>query len=972
MPNKNSFSRKLLASSMLVGVAAAATPSVAMAQDGAAPDVIQVTGTRITRTDTVAVSPVTAVSAEQLAIVNTVNTEDFLNTLPQIIPAFDASSNNPGNGTATVNLRGLGTVRTLVLVNGRRFVGSGPAQVVDLNNIPSALVERVDVVSGGASAVYGSDAVAGVVNFILKDDFEGIEVNASTEFSLGDLDGDITTLDITMGGNFDNGRGNAVLSVGYTNREAVFQGDRDASALTYWDPGAGNAALGFILGGSTNIPGTRFRGGASTNFGLTTAQVEALDPNCVNNGCFGLRIDDTATLRGLRFGPFGGGTDLTTDFYNYAPDNYLQLPQERWNMSAFATYEVNEHLEFYVNGVYANNVVDSQLAPTPTGSLTVNVNLDNPLIPAALLGIITADAGSNNGDGTATIRINRRMQEIGFRNSLRDTSSYQLLFGARGDINDNWSYDAFANFSRSSVSQIQSGNISVQAFQDALLCDGGPTAILSGCTAPALNIFGGPNSVSDAAGAYVSRTGAQIDDIDMFQVLATVQGELTAFGSPLAEYDPAIVLGVEYREANARSIPDSVLGPDVRGFNSSLPVGGVVDVYEFFTEIEVPLVSGRPMMESLTFNGAFRASNYNTVGSVETYAAGLGWEINDQIRVRGNFNRAVRAPNVNELFAASTNGFPGAQDPCAGGGFGSFSAATNVASCVAAGVPLANVGTAAVQSNGQIEGLFGGNPNLIQETADTLTVGVVLTPEMVPGLTVQLDYYDITIEDAITTVPLQILLDDCHISNIASACAALAGGRNPATGEMAAPFRPSLGSVNIGEFSTSGVDLRVDYTFGADILGLGDGDIAMTYYGGFISESDTLVSAASGVVTCAGEYGLECGEPTPEYKHSLQTTWYDGPFTVSLRWRYIGATDADTATIAIVSDLSDDIEAANYFDFTFGYDVSDNFSITTGITNITDVDVPILGTTASEQGNTWPATYETLGRRLFLGGTMRF
>ena len=237
----------LMASTLISGLAVAAP---AVAQDD---DVVVVTGSRIQRTDTVAPSPITNVSAEQLAVVNTVNTEDFINTLPQVVPAFDSTSNNPGNGTATVSLRGLGTTRTLVLVDGMRFVGAGPNQVVDLNNIPSALVESVDIVTGGASAVYGSDAVAGVVNFIMKDDFEGVEINASQETSLGDLDGDITTLSITMGGNFDDGRGNAVISMGYTNRQAVFQGDRDFSSLTNWDPGPGNAADGFIAGGSSNI-----------------------------------------------------------------------------------------------------------------------------------------------------------------------------------------------------------------------------------------------------------------------------------------------------------------------------------------------------------------------------------------------------------------------------------------------------------------------------------------------------------------------------------------------------------------------------------------------------------------------------------------------------------------------------------------------------------------------------------------------
>lgn len=954
--------------STLIGGLSVAAP--AMAQDDE--DVVVVTGSRIQRTDTVAPSPITAVSAEQLAVVNTVNTEDFINTLPQVVPAFDSTSNNPGNGTATVSLRGLGTTRTLVLVDGQRFVGSGPAQVVDLNNIPAAMVDRIDIVTGGASAVYGSDAVAGVVNFILKDDFEGVEVTASHETSLGDLDGEITNLSITMGGNFDNGRGNAVLSMGYTNRGSVFQGDRDFSSLTLWDPGFGNASLGFIEGGSTNIPGTRFRGNGSTNFGLSTADVEALDPNCINNGCFGLRIDETGALRGLRFGPFAGGTDLTTDLYNYAPTNYLQLPQERYNISGFATYEVNEHLEFYGRGVYANNIVDSQLAPTPTGTLTMNINLDNPLIPADLLAIISGHAGSNNGDGTATIRVNRRMEELGTRNSLRDTSSFQMVFGARGDLNENWGYDVFANYSRSSISQIQSGNISVAAFQEALLCDGGPTALASGCTAPALNIFGGPGSVSQAAADHINRTGAQIDNVEMFQTVALVNGELPILQSPAASYAPAIVMGFEYREARSESIPDSVLGPDVRGFNSSLPVAGYIDVYEFFAEVEVPLITDRPGIESLSLNGAFRASEYNTIGDTQTYAIGASWQVNDQVRIRGNFNRAVRAPNVGNMFAPFTNGFPGAADPCSGGGFGSYSAAVDDASCIAAGVPAALVGTN-IQSNGQIEALFGGNPNLGEETADTYTIGAVIEPAMVEGLTIQLDYYNIEIVDAIVTVPLQTLLNECHISGIAASCAVVAapGVRNPATGEMANPFMPNLSPINIGELTSEGVDLRVDYSFGADVLGL-PGDIAVTYYGGYTITADTLVSPTSPLITCAGEFGIDCGEPTPEYKHAMQTTWYSGPFSTSLRWRYIHEVVADDTTFAAVSDLSNDIEAKNYFDVTFAYDINDTFTVNLGVTNITDVEVPAMGTTSTEQANTWPATYDTLGRRLFVGGTMRF
>ena len=544
MSYQSKMSRKLLSTTVLGGFAAAAfAPTSAFAQDEAE-DVIQVTGTRIVRTDTIAPSPITTVNEELFELNNVVNTEDLLNTLPQLIPAFDSTSNNPGNGTATVSLRGLGTTRTLVLVDGTRFVGAGANLVVDINNIPAALIERVDVVTGGASAAYGSDAVAGVVNFILRDDFEGVEINLSHEFSPDVADAAITDASVVMGGNFDNGRGNAVISMGYTSRDDVFQGERDFSSLTFFDPGPGGTD--FIEGGSSNIPNTRYRGATSTGFG---------DPG---SGAFGFMGGSGRTVS-----PMG-----SADLYNYAPANYLQLPQERYNISGFATYEINRHLELYGRGIFANNVVDSQLAPTPTGTLRMTVNLDSPLLPTALRDLILADPGSNNGDGTGDIRINRRMEELGTRNSLRDTNSFQMVFGARGEITDNWTYDVFYNFARSQVSQIQSGNISVSAFQEALLCDGGPTAIASGCTAPALDIFNGAGGVSDAAASYISRTGAQIDVIETSQAVASVSGSFDGAASPFAENGPAVAFGLEYREAEADIRPDSVLGPDVRGFNS--------------------------------------------------------------------------------------------------------------------------------------------------------------------------------------------------------------------------------------------------------------------------------------------------------------------------------------------------------------------------------------------------------------------
>ena len=317
---------RLLSASMLSGVAAlAALP--AQAQD--ADDTIVVTGTRIQREDLNAPSPVSTVSSEQLVLTNTVNSEQFLNTLPQVIPSFDQTSNNPGDGSARVSLRGLGTARTLVLVDGARFVGLGPSFVVDLNNIPSALVERVDVVTGGASAVYGSDAVAGVVNFVLKKDFEGIQLDVSHELSAAGWDANQTNVALTAGGNFADGRGNAVVFASYTNREALFQGDRDFSSDTFFDFGTGGTTFG--LGGSSNVPGYRLRGATSSNFNST---IQNFDPACgaANvNSCFG--IFNNGFRSGARLAwPSVHWIPRKRTFITMRLANYLQLPQERYNM----------------------------------------------------------------------------------------------------------------------------------------------------------------------------------------------------------------------------------------------------------------------------------------------------------------------------------------------------------------------------------------------------------------------------------------------------------------------------------------------------------------------------------------------------------------------------------------------------------------------------------------------------------------
>jgi outer membrane receptor protein involved in Fe transport len=997
------LAKRILRTTFFTGVAATAA-APAFAQDETASDEgerIVVTGSRIVREDLAAPSPVAQIDSEQLVLTNTVNSEEFVNSLPQVIPGADSTSNNPGNGTATLVLRGLGVNRTLILVDGMRFVGSGAGGPVDINNIPSALVERIDVVTGGASAVYGSDAIAGVINFILKDDFEGVQLDVSDRMSVAGWDANLFNTTLTMGGNFADGRGNAVFSASYTNRQALFQGERDFSAFTLVDPGAGSTATGFILSGSSTIPGNRIRGRTTNHFGLADADGIAANgeqpvgfPECTApNNCQGFFFPDASgVVSGMRFGN-------PNDFYNFAPVNYLQVPQERYSIFGSASYEVNDNVEIYARGIFANSVVDAQLAPTPFG-FTVAINENNPLIPGGSPdGVAAPPAGStdcvgrdnlfelmycdpatnvaapvtavpNSGPGTFVFRFNKRGEELGNRNSLRDTGTFQISGGIKVDLGNDWLWETQAQFGKSHITQSQTGNVSISAVREAILSNDGLTCTSGNASCAAINLFGGPGSISPAAASYISRTGIQNDTVEQTQIISTLTGVLDSVVSPGAGEGVGLAVGVEYREEYANSLPDSVLGPDVLGFNQSLPVGGRFDVYEAFLEADIPIIQDKPFIEEFSINGAYRYSSYSlaAVGGTHTYAVGGDWVPIEGLRFRAQFQHAVRAPNIGELFAAQVNGFPAASDPCSGGGFGSFSPATLVSTCTATGVPAAAVGTP-FQSNGQIEALFGGNPNLFEEKADTLTIGAVWQPSMIDDLTVIVDYYDIDVQQAIGVVGLQTILDACHLLGEPNSCAIIS--RNPATGEIVSPFLPTLFVQNIASLRARGIDMQVSYGIDGEDFGI-PGSFNMTYFGNYYLSNGFEPDPLTGFVECKGLYGPTCGEPTPRYKHTMQAAWLWGPLTTSVRWRLLSGVEADCNDTACVSDLSDDIGMFNYVDVTLQYAVSEHLDLTVGVSNITGKDAPIIGSTVNEQANTWPATYETLGRELFFGASLRF
>ncbi len=985
--------KQLLLTTLLSGATfgAAAAPSFAQTDDQ-----IVVTGTRIQRQNLEAPSPVTAIDAQELTLSNTINTESFINSLPQLVPAFDGTSNNPGTGTATANLRGLGSNRTLVLVDGNRYVSAFGDGIVDLNSIPSALVKRVDIVTGGASAVYGSDAMAGVVNFILEDEFEGVEVEASYQMSEKG-DAAIKNLSATMGGNFDNGKGNATVFLGYSQRDQVFASARDFASVTNVDNGTG-----FERGGSSGVPGSRlfdsnfnytdlgFSGaanaagsGAGENFSVTSdcsGGSSLQDPDSSTN------YSDSATnpnlnpsLNGDEFCggniSFDGNGNIipwinsgdNTTRYNYAPVNYLQLPQERFTMAAFATYDVTDTIEAKIRGVFTSNNVPAELAPTPFfSSVTIDVTgiagQTNPYLTAAQTTAFqnAATVGGYSLDAYP-IYVGRRMVEIGPRNSDQELDSYQLSGDLSGQWSDEWNWDAHAHISRVNGVQVQTGNVSISAMQEAVQ-DG------------TCNIFGA-GVFSDDCVTAIARTGTIQSTTEQKSAVFTSSGPVNAFASPMAESPLQLVLGAEYRQENFDLRPDSVLGPDVSGFNQALPVSGEYDSYEVFGEAYLPLVEGKAYAKELSLNGAYRYADYSTVGGISSYAVGAEWAPIDDIRFRGQIQRAVRAPNVVELFSPFTNGFPGAEDPCAKQGTAAapIAATGDQALCIADGVP-AGVYNTQFQANAQVEGLFGGNANLSEETSDTFSIGFVAQPTAIPGLTLTVDYYDIKVEDAIGTVSAQETLDDCYNGAIPAYCANI---NRSAAGTI--DFI-TLTNQNLATLTAKGIDAEVNYKFDAEDIGLAalGGEFGLNIIGGYRIESGAQATSTSPFYDCSGFFGAtgsaSCGEPNPEWKHSATLRHSKGPLLNSLRWRYIGGTTEDDQIDGGANSgrFVTDIKAWNAFDWTTQWDISEHFQLSGGIVNVFDKQPPILGDCCSEQANTYPASYNPFGRQFFLSGKMRF
>jgi len=948
---------------------------------------IVVTGSRIQRTDLQSTNPVAVVSSEEFRLTGAVNVEQVLNTLPQVLPGVTGFSNNPGNGNVTLNLRNLGATRTLVLVNGRRWMLSDTSQLVDANTIPQFLLSNVEVLTGGASAVYGTDAVSGVVNFNLRE-VEGLELNGTYSLT-GQGDGARYQFNAAIGSAFDDGRGAVTLYTSYSRRDPIFQGARDFSARA--------AADGCIAPGSADAQGigTRFTG--TGGIAVAGCASRGGELGYLPGGSATTPVATVIAPAGtFVFNPTGGGSRPfidPDDLYNFAPENYLQLGQERYLGGAYGRYEFTDNIEAYAEVSFVRNEVPTQLAPTPAG-VSVPLFVNSPFFNDQTRTLLNTNPVSTTPGATLAnplyrqTQVNFRFNQLSGRISNFDRDAFRVLGGVRGDITDNLRFDAYYNYARTTNTVLQRGNISASRYRNALTVEFVPgsttevrcvdaTARGQGCVP--INPFG-LGLANPAAIDYISVNATNVTTSELINGVGSINGELFNLG--LGGEDIAFALGVEYRKVRAEFIPDEFLSSgDVLGFNAGTPTAGDYDVREIFGELRVPVLEDN-IIHRLELNGAFRYSDYSlpAIGGTFTYNVGADLAPIEGLRFRGTYARAVRAPNVQDLFGGASTGFPGAIDPCSDRGAAAERTAELRAFCIQSGVPAANVFTRDVQPNAQIQADFGGNPNVLEETSDTWTVGAVIQPGFVPRLNVTVDYYNIVIDGTIGQLGggFGNAISACFntIRNPADQlCQPFFGARNPVTGALgqnSGGRNPLIGSANVGKLETSGIDLQVDYSF--PLMG---GDVSLFYLGTYVDKfrntPNLLFPTRINIIE--GSFG------NPEYRHNVRVSYAKGPLLASVRWRHEGGTQdsrINNTFVGTTRNVQDPatlptpfIESYNYFDLALSADISETLQLNAGVNNLFDKQPPILGA-AQEQANTLPSFFDVLGRDFFVGVNFRF
>jgi outer membrane receptor protein involved in Fe transport len=995
------------AASAVVPAAYAQTAPAAATGGASELQEVVVTGTRIQTANLISASPVTTVTNLDIQASGLTRVEDLLNNLPQVFASQGANMSNGSTGTATVDLHALGVNRTLVLVNGMRLAPGVPggSSAADVNMIPAELIDRVEVLTGGASSTYGADAVSGVVNFIMNTHYEGVKIDAQ----LGDYNhsnheslyqgiesaagqpapsgtvnsGQQKDVSFVAGSNFADGAGNATVYATYDRANSNIGSQFDYSACS----------LGFVAGAAKCAGSGTQRGGTIISYASAGGKVfpnQTVDPT-------------TGLLR----------ASVASDNFNFGALNYFQRPSERWTAGYYLHYDVNEHTDIYSEFMFMRNNTTAGIAPGgdfANNGLGINCGAvgvglpGNALITAQERSIFCDPANlakqGQPAGGILSYYLERRNVEGGQRLSDDTNDDFRQVVGVKGDFLDAWKYNAYAQIGITDGTTLNLNNFSVTKLAFAENPVAGPNGTVI-CAANANGAAGAPGCVPynpwvpggvTAAALNYLEVPALTQGTDREYVLhADLTGDLGKYGvqTPWAKSGLQINAGTEYRSESTTFSPDEEnISDDIAGgAGAVLPIAGNFHVWEAFSEFNMPILDGVPFAEQLTLNGGYRYSKYTLGFSTNTYKFGVEYAPIKDVRFRASFNQAVRAPNIGELFASQTIGPGGSIDPCWGpvGTNGLVASGLTRAQCANTGVTSTQYGNLGVNPASQFNVQTGGNPNLSPEKAHTWSYGVVFQPTFLPAFSATVDYYDIRITGAIEAQAGVSVINNCALTGDAQDCGLIHRDVNGSLYLTNSGYVTTL-SENTGLLENKGVDVNLHYSmnldsFGRLIFNLQGTDTLSntTQPATAVADPTTGTLVAGPSYNCAGFEGVTCGSPLPHWRHIFSADWatpWQG-LDLHAQWRFIGATQIDALSQStLLSDPGsvfpgyDHVPTYSYLDLSASVAVNSSVSVRIGANNVLDKDPPVILSANCPVGacnnNTWVQTYDPTGRFLYL------
>ena len=954
---------------LAVGATAAAGTGVAFAQEqqeeATTLDRIEVTGSRIKRAEVETAQPVFSLDRADIQAQGLTSVGDVIQNITANGSTLNTTFNNGGNGETRVSLRNLGSNRTLVLVNGRRWVaGTGLGGAVDLNTIPTAAVERIEVLKAGASSIYGSDAIAGVVNVILRNDYQGAEANAYFgQFDKGD--GTRQSYDLTIGTADD--RFSAMFGAGYTKEEPVMAGDRAISAEPTYRTG-----LAF---GSSTTPGGRFA--------LCTGTI---DP--VSGRCSVTETRPNGTPGQFTYDPGRSGLQWRNrtgaDLYNYAPDNYLLTPQERKSIFGRATLNLTDNVMAFMQATYNNRRSEQLLAAMPI------VLGSGPGAGTQSRTVYISEFNIYNPFGEPVSRIQRRAVETGGRSFNQNVDTFGFSGGLEGSFewaNRYFTWDAGMVYGRNDQNDTTYGLFNVLALRNAL----GPSAIVNGqpvcLTAPLsqggtvipgcvpLNLLGGPGTITPEMLNYVTFVAHDEFGYKMKQYFANITGEIVELPGGML----AFAAGIERRTESGFDQPDALINSGNTTGNARTATSGSYKVEEAYLELAVPVLKDVPFAKSLEFSLSSRFSDYSNFGNTTNSAFGFKWRPIEDLMVRGNWAEGFRAPSIADLYSGVADSFPQIADPCSTTFGGTYNQLTpeQRARCHAQGVPVGGYD----QGNSQIRISVGGNPNLGPETSTTKTLGFVYSPDWLEGFDISIDWWKIELENTITSFSGQFILDQCIRQGIQAFC-------NQYTRNPGGSVNELLSSgVNIGAQNVEGWDMTVNYRLPETRFGTFSFSLDTTYTS--LNESDNDgdgdIDADDGG-SVVGEYFDRSNNW--RIRSNLMARWEKGDFGATWYTRYYSrqeescpfyyndygfgelCNDAVVDANGVVQPGSQNhIGGTTYHDVSVYWKAPWNAKVTLGVNNVFDKDPPVAFTTFA---NSFDPQYEVPGQFFYMQYNQKF